>query len=249
MNKPIARVTLSVSDQERAFKFYTQAFGMTALLRSEAPIENWRDFSAPAVDEPSSNSSLIDSGNLIELHISQRPHTVQSAECAGMTKTGTGPNRLIIAVGSMQKTANEITAAGGTVASLLFDIDPGNPTHAIAEDPDGNVIELAEAANLLQSGEEAMLIGLGLTTPNPRAALNELCCDYGFSPGQDEFNHTLVDSCDDIFEQSWTITRDGMYIVLYPDHETANDNNPCSETLRLALTAPGPGTDSTDQQP
>lgn len=251
MNMPIARVTLPVSDQERAIEFYTQVFGMSSLSGSGDSGEHWREFSGSPGEIPSSASSLIDSGGLIELHVSEQHYSAQGQESACMEIAGASPNRLIIAVVSMQKTTNQIMATGGTVTSLLFDIDPRIPTHAIATDADGNVMELVEAASLLRGEREATMIGLGLTTANLSASLDELCRDYGFSPGQDKFSLTLFKPRDNSAEEYQIATRDGLYLALYQYRESARDSvrpGDGARNLYLALTNPRPGTDSTDQQ-
>jgi hypothetical protein len=122
-----------------------------------------------------------------------------------------GYNRVIIAVKSVEETSQKATTAGGVVTALPY----GDQTsHAVIKDPDGVLLELVEAPELVPGARPARIIGLGMTTNDIDTTIKDMCDGFGFTPCEDVFQQKTYWQGNGRLEQDQTLQLDDMYLLV-----------------------------------
>ena len=214
MNRRIGQIALVVSDQARSTAFYARAFGLEHVFGTSA----FRRESAgtiQGIDNVASTTHwLIDDRELFQLEIFQFEHPRSRPLPEDHSICDDGYNRVIIAVKSLQETSERVTAAGGVINALLFGGQPDCADHALVRDPDGILLELVEAPELVPGERPARIIGLGITSPDLATTVEDMCEGFGFTPCEDRFRHGTFWQADGRLESEQTLQLDDMYLVV-----------------------------------
>ncbi len=214
MNRHIGQVALVVSDQKRSVDFYTRVLGMDHIFGTA-------EFRGPDLDKvqqmdraASSTRWLIDDREMFQLEVFQFENPESRPLPADHSLTDEGYNRVIIAVKSLDEAGAAAQAAGGTLVALLCDVENHDSRHALIKDPDGILLELVEAPELVPGDRPARIIGLGITSLDLSTTVEDLCDGFGFSPCEDKFHHRRFWDEGGRLERMQTLQLDDMFIVV-----------------------------------
>jgi catechol 2,3-dioxygenase-like lactoylglutathione lyase family enzyme len=211
MNRRIGQIAIVASDQHRSTDFYATVLGMDHIFGTRA----FRDETAEKIQGikniASSTRWLIDDRELFQLEIFQFEHPQSRPLPKDHDISDVGYNRVVIAVKSLEETSQKATAAGGVVTTLPY----GDQTsHAVIKDPDGVLLELVEAPELVPGARPARIIGLGMTTNDIDTTIKDMCDGFGFTPREDLFQQKTYWQGDGRLEQHQTLQLDDMYLLV-----------------------------------
>ena len=213
MNRHIGQVAIVVSDQNKSAEFYATAFGMdhifgTSEFRGEKPDKVQR-----MKNVASCTRWLIDDRELFQLEVFQFENPESRPLPEDHSICDEGYNRVIIAVKSLERTLESAVGAGARVVALLFGDDPDRHTQALIKDPDGILLELVEAPDLVPDARPARILGLGLTSVDLTTTIEDMCEGFGFTPCEDVFQHRTFWREGGRLERLQTLRLDDMYLV------------------------------------
>ena len=214
MNRRIGQIALVVSDQLRSTDFYSRVFGLDHIFGTTAFRGETADNIQGIKNVASSTRWLIDERELFQLEVFQFEHPRSRPLPADHCIRDAGYNRVIIAVKSLEETNMRVTAEGGTVTALLFGHSADDSPHSLIEDPDGVLLELVEAPELVPGERPARIVGLGLSTSDLATTVEDMCDGFGFTPCEDLFQHREFWQEDGLLEQDQTLQLDDMYLVV-----------------------------------
>ncbi len=214
MNRRIGQIAISVNDQTRSTDFYADVFGMDHIFGTS-------EFRGPDVDQvqkmknvASSTRWLIDDREMFQLEVFKFENPVSRPLDNDHSVTHEGYNRIIVAVNSVEETSQKAVSAGARVIALLPGEHPGCPTHTLLSDPDGILVELVEAPELVPDKRPAILIGLGITSRDMNKTVVDMCEGFGFSRCEDRFQHEAFMRESGTLEGIQTLRLDDMYLVV-----------------------------------
>ena len=213
MNRHIGQVAVVVRDQQLSADFYADVLGMDHIFGTS-------EFRGPDLDRvqkmdraASSTRWLTDDREMFQLEIFEFENPQSRPLPDNHSITNEGYNRLIIAVRSVEDTSAAALAAGGTISALLCDEADHNAAHALIRDPDGILLELVEARELISGERPARIVGLGITSLDLSTTVEDMCEGFGFTPCEDKFNHRRFWNEDGRLERMQTLQLDDMYLV------------------------------------
>jgi catechol 2,3-dioxygenase-like lactoylglutathione lyase family enzyme len=229
MNRRIGQIAIVASDQHRSTDFYATVLGMDHIFGTRA----FRDDTAEKIQGirniASSTRWLIDDRELFQLEIFQFEHPRSRPLRKDHDISDVGYNRVIIAVKSLEETSQKAAAAGGVVMGLPHG---DHTSHAMVADPDGVLLELVEAPELVPGTRPARIIGLGMTAIDIDTTIKDMCDGFGFTPCEDIFQHKTHWQGDGRLEQHQTLQLDDMYLLV----SQYRDNRPRQADYQLCDT-------------
>lgn len=214
MNRRIGQIALVVCDQGHSTDFYSRVFGLDHIFGTTAFRGETADRIQGMENVASSTRWLVDDRELFQLEIFQFEHPRSRPLPTDHSIRDVGYNRVIIAVKSLHETNEKAVANGGTVTALLFEDRPDSTNHAVLKDPDGIMLELIEAPELVPGERPARLIGLGITTEDLTTTVEDMCAGFGFAPCEDQFQHRTFWQEDGLLEREQTLQLGDMYLVI-----------------------------------
>ena len=91
--------------------------------------------------------------------------------------------------------------------------DQGSNLHAELKDPDGILLELVEAPELVPGERPARIVGLRMTSSDIATKIEDMCDGFGFSLFEDLFQHRTYWQ-EGGLEWEQTLQLDDMYLVV-----------------------------------
>jgi catechol 2,3-dioxygenase-like lactoylglutathione lyase family enzyme len=214
MKRHIGQVAVVVSDQQRSVDFYSNVFGMEHIFGTA-------EFRGPDLDKvqqmekaASSTRWLIDDREMFQLEVFRFENPPSRPLPPDHGITDEGYNRIIVAVRSLEQTSAAAVAAGGTVVALLCSEQADHTSHTLVKDPDGILLELVEAPELVPGERPAKIVGLGITSLDLATSVEDMCEGFGFTPCEDKFHNRLFWDEDGALERMQTLQLDDMYLVV-----------------------------------
>lgn len=214
MKRHIGQVAVVVSDQQHSVDFYSSVFGMDHIFGTA-------EFRGPDLDKvqqmdraASSTRWLIDDREMFQLEVFRFENPLSRPLPADHSVTDEGYNRMIIAVRSLEQASASAVAAGGSVVALLCHDETDHVKHALVKDPDGILLELVEAPELVPGERPARIVGLGITSQDLSTSVEDMCDGFGFTPCEDKFHHRLFWDESGALERMQTLQLDDMYLVV-----------------------------------
>jgi catechol 2,3-dioxygenase-like lactoylglutathione lyase family enzyme len=214
MKRHIGQVAVVVSDQKKSVDFYSEVLGMRHIFGTA-------EFRGPDLDKvqkmdraASSTQWLIDDREMFQLEIFKFENPLSRPLPEEHNVTSEGYNRLIVAVKSLEKTSAAAQAAGGSMTALLCDEKSNNASHALIRDPDGILLELVEAPELIAGERTTKIVGMGITSQDLAMTVEDMCEGFGFKPCEDKFHHRRFWNQEDRLERMQTLQLDDMYLVV-----------------------------------
>lgn len=230
MKRRIAQIALVVTDRARSTAFYRDVFGME-------PVFETAEFRGPDADRvqnmdrvASSTSWLVDDREMFQLEIFEFENPPSRPLPADHGIADEGYNRVIIAVRSLEQTTNAAVAAGASLRAILGNNSDGHPPHAVLHDPDGILLELVEAPELVPGTRPARIVGLGVTSRDLATTVEDMCEGFGFSACEDRFRHEAFWHEGGRLQGVQTMRLDDMYLVV----SRYRDSRPRPADHRLA---------------
>ena len=230
VRRRVGQIAIVASDGERSCNFYASVFGMSHIFGTTAFRGELAEKVQGLSNAASSTDWLIDDRERFQLEIfefeSPLPRPLTSDHCI----SDEGYNRIIIAVRSVQDIQRKAIAAGGTLLSLPVDANELQAAHGLLKDPDGILLEIVEAPDLLPEGRIARMVGLGITTLDMETTEQDMCKGFGFAPCSDVFDNAVLWSESGRLMQSQTLQLEDMYLVV----SQYRDARPRPEDYRLS---------------
>ena len=214
MKRHIGQVAVVVSDQQRSVDFYSDVLGMDHIFGTA-------EFRGPDLDKvqrmekvASSTRWLIDDREMFQLEVFhfENPQSLPLSLDHGVTDEGY--NRMIVAVKSLEQTSAAAVAAGGSMVALLCNGETGHARHTLVKDPDGILLELVEAPELVPGERPARIVGLGITSMDLSTSVEDMCEGFGFTPCEDKFHHRLFWDQSGALVRMQTLQMEDMYLVV-----------------------------------
>lgn len=229
MKRRIGQVALVVSDRTRSELFYRDVLGME-------PVFGTAQFRGPVIDQvqqmtnaASRTTWLIDDRDMFQLELFEFENPRSRPLPLDFGVRNEGYNRMIVAVNSIEVTGNAAVAAGGSIRALLCSGLADSHAHALLHDPDGIVLELVEAPELVAADRPARIIGLGLTSADLATTVEDMCQGFGFSACEDRFQHAAFWDEGGRLQACQTMQLEDMYLVA----AQYSDSRPRPEDYRL----------------
>jgi catechol 2,3-dioxygenase-like lactoylglutathione lyase family enzyme len=213
-SRRVAQLALVVRDYRKSADFYARIFGLDHIFGTSA----FRGKAAESVQgvpgAASTTRWLIDGRKLFQLEIFQFDQPVSRPLPADREVCDLGYNRLIIAVRSLADIDKRAREFSGIESSAIETWSADGRSHAILRDPDGILLELVQAPELVPRERPAMLVGLGLTTPDMTTTVEDLCQGFGFTPNEDIFEHHRNWSVGGRLQATQTLQLGDMFLVI-----------------------------------
>lgn len=214
MNRRIGQVALVAGDRRRSTAFYEEVFGLSRVFGTA-------EFRGPAVDRvqamekvASSVDWLVDDRAMFQLEIFEfeNPGSRPLPRDHGLHDEGY--NRIIVAVKDLNVTCNAAVGCGGTLVALLCEQDASGPVKALLRDPDGILIELVEAPEMVSAALPARIVGIGLTSARLDRTIEDFCDGFGFQQCEDPFRTSVSWDRSGPPDASQALRLEDMYLIV-----------------------------------
>jgi len=208
----IGQIAVVCSDIERTTAFYSRVFGWDEAFGTES-------FRGAGISEVQGMNNaaasarwLIDSRAGFQLEIFQYEHPQSRPLPDDSSVRDLGYNRMIIATRSLAGLAERLQALDSGLASA-FAIDDADRKRALGRDPDGILLEVVESPARVPDGDDAVLLGVGVTVNDLELFNEDLVEGFGFRHTGDVFGHLEHWDLDGALEKCHTLELGDMFVV------------------------------------
>ena len=212
MASHICQIAVCSTDHRRSTDFYASVLDMDHIFGTTSFRGVLPEMVQGMKNAASTTRWLIDDRKLFQLEVFQFETPTPKPLAADHNITHEGYNRIIVAVKSIEATAQLAEQAGYSVTRP--DVEVPNVSHAWMKDPDGVLIELVEMPERIKGQRNAQMIGLGITTLNLELSVEDMREGFEFTPCEDLFEHALYWNEGDELEKHQTLQLADMFLVV-----------------------------------
>ena len=212
MSTTMSQIAICTTDFYRSIVFYDRVVGMDDCFGTVA----FRGPLAEMVQELPNPASKVrwftDNSVFFQLEIFEFENPKPKPLPTHHSILSEGYNRLIIAVRSLEKFQRSMIELGFFQDITIVQGEISR--HGITTDPDGNIIQLVEQANLINGERDAQLIGVGITSSQFEAAESDFRELFEFTKRADCFDTATVLAGEGKLIQASTLQINDKFIVL-----------------------------------